>query len=181
MIPEETMPFDGLRLAWLPEDMTAALAASGLRPVDPVLLEHHKAEQVRQHPASWVYRHSGAVLAAQGAMLLLAAGAFCALSSFGHPEWATSLGLLAVALMMMPLMMRVRGPARWQERRLDGLEEVHPMVRARAAQLSRQLPEATYAIGELIQDRVTLDPYLVAEHRGKRVILGIWDGGSLIA
>jgi hypothetical protein len=36
-------------------------------------------------------------------------------------------------------------------------------------------------LGELIQDRITLDPYLVAEYGEDRAVLGIWDGDTLIA
>ena len=36
-------------------------------------------------------------------------------------------------------------------------------------------------MGELIQDRTTLDPYLVVEYQNERAVLGIWNGGQLIA
>jgi hypothetical protein len=176
------MPFDGTKLAPSAEDALAlACAVSGLTAIDPAALERHKAEQIERHPPGWFYRHGKAVVLAQGALLLVAAGGFCALSSSGQSDWGVAFGLTALGLMMLPMFLPVPGPAQWRERAVDDLDEVHPAVRERALRLSRQLDGVGFRLGELFQDRVTLDPYLVADYRGARTVIGIWDGETLIA
>ena len=36
-------------------------------------------------------------------------------------------------------------------------------------------------LGELLQEQVVLDPYLLLRYRGERVCLGIWDGRRVVA
>jgi hypothetical protein len=176
------MPFDGTKLAPSAEDALAlACAVSGLTAIDAHTLEQHKTAQIARHPPGWMYRHGKAVVLGQGALLLIAAGGFCALSSNGQSAWGVAIGLLALCLMLLPMFLPVRGPAQWRERAADGLDGVHPAVRERALRLSRQLDGVSFALGELFQDRVTLDPYLVADYRGARAVLGIWDEETLIA
>jgi hypothetical protein len=176
------MPFDGTKLAPSAEDALAlACAVSGLTAIDPAALERHKAEQIERHPPGWMYQHGKAVVLAQGLLLLIAAGSFCALSSSGQSACGVTIGLVTLGLMLLPMFLAVRGPAQWRERAADGLDEVHPAVRERALRLTRQLDDVGFALGELVQDRVTLDPYLVADYRGARAVLGIWDGETLIA
>jgi len=176
------MPFDGLKPALSAEDALAtAFAAAGVGMIAPQLLASHKAKQLQRYEPSRFYRHGAALVLAQCALLLIAAGGFCALSSSGHPWLGSAVGAFALALLLAPLKLRVRGPARWRERRVRTLDGVHPEIRARAQRLTRQIPELDYRVGELIQDEVTLDPYLIAEYRGERAVVGIWDGASLIA
>jgi hypothetical protein len=176
------MPFDGTKLAPSAEDALAlACAVSGVAAIDPDALERHKAAEMERHPPGWMYRHGKAVVLAQGALLLIAAGSFCALSSNGRLASGVAVGLICLCLMMLPMFLPVRGPAQWRERAADGLDGVHPAVRERALRLSRRLDGVSFALGELFQDRVTLDPYLVADYRGVRAVVGIWDGETLIA
>ncbi len=176
------MPFDGTKLAPSAEDALAiAFATSGLAMIEPDALEKHKAAQIARHPPGWMYRHGKAVVLAQGALLLVAAGSFCALSSGSQSAWGAAVGLFALVLIMLPLLLPVRGPAQWRERAVADLDEVHPVVRDRALRLARRLDEVSFRLGELTQERVILDPYLIADHRGARAVLGIWDGETLIA
>ena len=50
-----------------------------------------------------------------------------------------------------------------------------------ARALHRDLPGSTLILGELLQEEVVLDPYLLLEFDGECVCLGIWDGARIIA
>ena len=54
-------------------------------------------------------------------------------------------------------------------------------IRGFAHTVKREFPPARLIIGELRQDTVVLDPYLIAEYGDDRVVLGIWDGEQVIA
>ena len=60
-------------------------------------------------------------------------------------------------------------------------KQVHPVIRESALRLQEKLPGVKFKLGELIQDRVTLDPHLIAEYDGEQAVLGIWEGEKLIA
>ncbi len=176
------MPFDGSQLV-LPARslLQAAMSEAGLAPIDAAFLDEHKARQVREHPPGWIYRHSHILLPVQALVLLAGLASYGLLCSINQAIWGLGVGLVTFGLAVASLSMRVRGPAQWQERPEDDLLAVPPEVRAAAERLKDVLPETEFIIGELFQDRIRLDPYLLAEYRGARVVLGIWDGDRLIA
>jgi len=51
------MPFDGRTPALTIQPLEAALTQSGIEPIDSRVLDAHKAEELRRHPASWFYQH----------------------------------------------------------------------------------------------------------------------------
>lgn len=176
------MPFDGVILAPSADDVLAAgCAASGIARLDYDRLERHKAEQILRHVPSWRYRHRGGMLLAQAFGLALGVSGFMLLSDSGTPEAGLALLLVTLGLAVVPMLLPSRGPAAWRERDATTFEDVHPEICARAMRLKAQLPDVTFRIGELYQERVLLDPYLLADHRGATVILGIWDGDRIIA
>ncbi len=176
------MPFDGANLVLSAQEvLDSALSADGLEPVEPRLLARHMAEQVRRHPAGWAYRHQRAAELAQVAVLMAGVVAFIALFAANRVSWGSAAALTAFALGLLPLLAPVKGPARWRERSIDDLHEVPAMIREPALRLQGRLPEVSFVVGELYQDRIKLDPYLLAEYRDARAILGIWDGNRLIA
>ena len=91
------------------------------------------------------------------------------------------LWLFTLAFAIAQSAITVRGPALWRERAIMNLDVVHPAIRAAARRLQKRLPGVSFQLGELTQDRVTLDPYLIAEYGNERAILGIWDGDRLIS
>lgn len=176
------MPFDGASFALSDDDvLETAIIASGLEPIGPCLLERHKAEQVRRHPPGWAYRHQQAVALGQVAVLLASVSLFVFLLSADLIPWGVAAGLTMFALGSAALFVPVTGPARWRERAAEDLREVPLEIRKSAEQLQRRLPAVGFVVGELYQDRIRLDPYLVAEYGGARVVLGIWDGDNVIA
>jgi hypothetical protein len=181
------MPFDGVnlgaeKLLLSPQaTLESALSASGLKPVEPGLLARHMAEQVRRHPPGWAYRHQRAVELAQVAVLVAGVVAFVGLFSADRVIWGAAAALAAFGTGILPMLVPTSGPAWWREREIDDLREVPAEIRERALRLQRRLPELSYTVGELYQDRVRLDPYLLVEYGEARAILGIWDGDEVIA
>ncbi len=172
-------PFDKARSS-AQEILERAASASGIAMLDPRFLEAHKADQIRRHPASWIHRHSVAVQVCQPILLLAGVMGFGLLGAEGYMIPAIACLVLTFPLAIVPLLMSVRGPARWEEIWEPDLKLVHPEVRERALRLKVNLPQTCLVLGELYQDRTRLDPYLVAEYRGARILLGIWDEETLI-
>jgi hypothetical protein len=176
------MPFDGATFVLSEQDvLESAMSASGLEPVDPCFLYRHKAEQIRLHPPGWAYRHQQAVALAQVAVLLASVGLFVVLLSAHLIPSGVGAGLAMFGLGSSALFLPVKGPARWRERATDDPREAPPAIREAALRLQRRLPEIGFVVGELFQDRIRLDPYLVAKYGNARVVLGIWDGHEVIA
>ena len=175
------MPFDGATLAFSAEDaLDAACAASGVVRIDYDTLERHKAVQLLAHPPGWGYRHRAAVVLAQAAVLAIGVMLFMLLSAHDGGEAGLNCLFGALGIAALPMLLRARGPARWAEREAPTLEGVHPEIRERALRLKERLPEAGFRVGELFQDRILLDPYLVIDHRGATAIVGIWEGERVI-
>ena len=176
------MPFDSLTLVPSARDLLAAAASrSGLNLIAPEALEAHKAAQLLQHPPSRLYRHRNALLLGQGLVLLGGIVAFFALSSADDYGLAFAACCAALVIAFSVMSIPVQAPAAWQERGLHDFGEVHPAIREAALRLQAQLPDVHFRIGELFQDRIRLDPYLVALHGEARIVLGIWDDERVIA
>ena len=173
------MPFDGAGLT--PRQMLESAAlADGIGIVDLGFLEAHKADQIGRHPPGWLYRHAFAVRFGQSFLLIGGAVALDLLGASGATALGIAVALLAFGLAVAPLFLATRGPARWEERLDWDLRQAHPAVRESALRLKQNLPQVRFFTGELFQERVKLDPYLVAEYRGARILLGIWDDERLI-
>ena len=50
-----------------------------------------------------------------------------------------------------------------------------------ARDVQREVRGAALVLGELLQEAVVLDPYLLLEYGAERVCLGIWDGRRIVA
>ncbi len=165
--------------------LAGALTYQGLEPVPLDLLKAHRDEQVRLNPPSFLYRHRWVAPGLTMASFLVSIGA-AALVGTSQAAVSVILGGMLPALAGIVLASRrVRGEAYWTERRVSehGLETAGvPRGIAEVAHgLKREFPTARLVLGELRQDTVLLDPYLVAEYGDERVVLGIWDGDAVIA
>ena len=176
------MPFDGATFRLSAQDvLEEAMSTSRLEAIDPCLLYRHKAEQVLRHPPGWAYRHQQAVALAQVGALLVSVALFVILLSANQAPWGFLGGMAMFALGSSVLFIPVKGPARWRERPIEDLRGVPAPIREAAEKLQRRVPRVGFVVGELYQERVKLDPYLLAEYRSGRVVLGIWDGDKIIA
>ncbi len=165
--------------------LTGALANLGITPISLDELDRHRLAQVRAHPASFLYRH-------RWIAPLLTVSSF-GVSVAGAAVVGTSVAAVSVILAgMLPALAgiilasrKVRGEAYWVERRLFerdlALAKVPPAIGRIARTVKREFPPARLILGELRQDTVVLDPYLIAECGDERVVLGIWDGDQVIA
>ena len=176
------MPFDGRTAALtIPNTLAAALTQSGIEPIESYVLDAHKAEELHRHPAGWFYRHRVAVQIAILALLIAVLVGVLALASLEHSVVGFAAAVILLGAVIAQSVLPVRGPALWRERTINDLRTVHPLLRDSARRLQQHLPGVSFTLGELIQDRITLDPYLVAEYGEDRAVLGIWDGDTLIA
>ncbi len=183
------MPFDGASFVGHRHDLSqlrherlqSVMFASGLKPIDPAFLARHKSDQIRRNPPGWAYRHQQAVALAQVAVLLASVSLFVILLSLHQVPWGFVGGVTMFALGSSVLFFPVKGPAQWRERELDDFSALPPAIRESAERLQDRLPSVGFVVGELFQEKVKLDPYLIAEYGNARVVLGIWDGDKVIA
>jgi hypothetical protein len=169
------MPFDGQNAALitLPDTLEAALIESAIETVEPHILDAHKAEEIRLNPAGWFYRRRVVVQITSIALLTVGTVAASALFVLVHVELGIGLLLLTLAFAIAQSTIRVRGSALWRERAIEDLNALHPVVREAAERLQERLPQVDFRLGELIQNRTILDPYLVAEYGDERAVLGM--------
>ncbi|HEX5326996.1 MAG TPA: hypothetical protein VFW75_10050 [Acetobacteraceae bacterium] len=165
--------------------LAEALDHLGITPVPLALLDAHRHEQVRIHPASFLYRH-------RWIAPLLTVSSF-AVSVAGAALVGTSVAAVSVILAgMLPALAgivlasrKVRGEAYWVEKRMLERDlataRVPAEIREIAHATKREFAPARLIVGELRQDTVVLDPYLIAEYGEVRAVLGIWDGEQVIA
>jgi hypothetical protein len=176
------MPFDSANFVLSPEEvLQAALSTSGLKPVEPRVLALHMSAEVRRHPPGLAYRHQRVVELVQVAVLVTGVVLFVGLFSADHVGWGAVAALAAFGSGILPMLVPTKGPARWRERVVEDLHDVPAPIRDPALRLRRQIPEVNFVVGELYQDRIRLDPYLLVEYGDARAIVGIWDGDRVIA
>ena len=187
------MPFDDLLSRHRHLTLDAYLTEIGVTPVPMSVLEAHKAEQVRLHPANPLATRTP----------YLAMGAATALGLFAL-SWAThgSVEAIAVPIILMMgfgasalsfifvssfcdlLNIRLRGKAEWSETDIYyymRLNDVPPAIREVADHVRRYAPETGLRYGQLVQRSELLDPYIVVRLGDERACLGIWDGDRVIA
>lgn len=187
----------------MPLDMTTIRLAdvAGWHSVTPVpleILEAHKRAEVNKHPGYRYYRLIPVVL--NVAYLTVALGVIGFIPIFlsqafdveGDLLLALSVtfiicgtcALYFVSLGFSRLADNVQfyGPATWSEREIS-LEDLDApkSIKLVARQIMQDDDgDMRLVLGELTQASVTLDPYLVIERNGERIILGIWDGDRII-
>lgn len=183
------MPFDALLVPVRPRPLSAVLEEYGVEPVSfDVLAAHKRAQLERFAPSFWHHHQTWLPVGLVGSVGCMAASGGVAnnllpgslLSSWLSLGWMGVLGLLVVFGVF-----RVSAGATWEERRvapeLLGQVGVPTEIARLARVLCRHLPDATLILGELVQEEVVLDPYLLLQWEGQRICLGIWDGTTVLA
>lgn len=164
------------------------LHALGIRPVPMEQLTAYKAEQVRLHPKHLLMRpwFSLTLVAVYTIGWIYKADPF---KFIGAPWWTwvmVGIGcvvmgavLTAVTFMIISIGFnatgtKVKTQAYWKEG--DAFLPALPReIRAVARQISTHMPAATFRVGELIQNEVVIDPYLLVRFKGETACIGIWD------
>jgi len=183
------MPFDALIAPAAPKPLALLLEEHDIAPVPLQALASHCQAQLDRFAPSFWYRHQTwlpvGLIGSVGCMAA-SGGLSHAMMSDPLPSSWLSLGWLSVmALLILFGVFRVSAGARWEERWV-GLDElrragVPEPIASRARLLLRAAPGAALILGELKQEEVVLDPYLLFERDGERVCLGIWDDRQIIA
>ena len=179
------MPFDAL-VGFERRTLAEALDRLAIAPVSWQRLDAHKRAQLSHFaPSFWHAHQTWLPIGLVGSVGCMAASgglanrmAFSNTASLLTLAWMGVIGLLIVFGVF-----RAHGGADWQERCITpaALRHVPPPIAAVARALQEDLPDAALILGELKRQEVVLDPYLLLEHDGGRVCLGIWDGTRIIA
>lgn len=192
------MPFDGLLLTRAALPLARAAAALDISGIDPMVLAAHKRAECARHPGGFIFRHRSqlalltSLLALAGVIdFLLSPDIYATLD----PTWRMNLTLAGFWLILPLLLLEtipVRGPASWKETphlaRYFSSAAV-PMPAAvvdLATALQRELGEQTHTcvfiVGELRQETVLLDPYLIIKDRatGEQMVLAIWNDQTIL-
>lgn len=183
------MPFDAFVALERQKPLREILADQGIEPVSLETLAAHKQAQVRRFGPSFWYRHQAMVpTALLGSVAGMAANVGLVQQIGSGSSWccALILGWMCIIAMLIGVgVVRVRAGSHWEERwaPIGWLDDLGVPKRianvARAA--CRETPGSTLIMGELVQERVILDPYLLLERGGELICLGIWDDRQIIA
>jgi len=186
------MPFDAM--AFQPASLTDYMAGIGVTPVPMEVLKDHKRRQVEKHPESLALRPVTYLVAGifigvgctvrtvmvvgipSGHLQMMA----LAMIAFLYTFLGMMVSFLGTTLIAHLFGITVRGKARWVESLLWRHRSIPPAIRDVIRRTDNSLP-GTIIYGELVQNQVVLDPYIVVEMKGERVCLGIWEGSKIIA
>jgi hypothetical protein len=184
------VPFDALLAPSEPKTLAQALDDRCVVPIALARLTAHKLAQLARYQPSFWQRHEawlpialvGSVgcMAASGGLTRGFAADASLLGSAPSLIWMSSFALLLVFGVF-----RVRAGAYWRERgvAVEDLERVGVPgdVAATARLVHRDLRGCGLVLGELVQQEVVVDPYLIVTYDGEMACLGIWDEDGMIA
>jgi hypothetical protein len=184
------MPFDALLFTPARPRLLAELFDEhGAEPVPMAALAAHKQAQLERFAPSFWHQHQTWLpvgLIGSVACMALSGGITNRMMPGSLvPSWLSLLWLSVMTLLIVFGVFRVSAGAQWEERFVsaDMLIElgVPPRIAWLARDLQRDAQRATLILGELKQQEVVLDPYLLLECGSERICLGIWDERRIIA
>ena len=184
------MPFDALVAPAQPLLLSDVIADRGIAPVSQEVLAAHKQAQLDRFAPSFWYRHQPvlpAALLGSVACMAVSGGLSQRMMEDGSAVsgWLTLAWMSVIAMLIGAGVFRVRAGSHWEERWvpvewLRGLGVPEPIA-ALAREAYREVPGTAIILGELKQEHVVLDPYLLVERDGEQVCLGIWEGDTIVA
>jgi hypothetical protein len=183
------MPFDALLAPPRPRLLAELLDDHGAMPVPLEALAAHKRAQLERFaPSFWHQHQTWLPVGLMGSVACMATSGGIAngmLPGSLLPSWLSLFWLGVMTLLIVFGVFRVSAGARWEERSVAAEELAASGVPARIARLGcalqRGSPDTTLVLGELLQEQVVLDPYLLVQRGNECVCLGIWDGERIIA
>jgi hypothetical protein len=167
------MPFDGLTHGLPP--LAALLRRHHLEPISDDKLRAHKEMEVRRHPANYLHKNPNAIWSVMSVGVVFVIIEYAMSLMLGYPNLIVVGMLVSIALVIYLNLARARGPAYWQEEWTDCLLAVPEPIAHLAERLKTDNPNVAFYIGELKQDHLVLDPYLLVRLGGETACLGIWD------
>ena len=183
------MPFDALVAPTRLKTLAEVLLDHGVSPVSPQTLAGHKQAQLEKfRPGFWQQHQTWLPVGLLGSVGCMAAsGGFAnrLMPASVIPSWLTLTWMCVIALLVVFGVFRGHAGSHWEERWvagawLRGLGVPEPIA-AIALSLHRDAPGSSLLLGELIEEEIVLDPYLLLVQDGEAVCLGIWDGGRIVA
>ena len=183
------MPFDALVAPTRLKTLAEILRDHGLTPVSQqVLAEHKRAQLEKFRPGFWQQHQTWLPIGLLGSVGCMAAsGGFAnrLMPASVLPSWLTLVWMCVIVLLVVFGVFRGHAGSHWEERWvaggwLRGLGVPEPIA-AIALSLHRDAPGSSLMLGELIEEEIVLDPYLLLVQDGESVCLGIWDGGRIVA
>jgi hypothetical protein len=184
------VPFDALLAPPEPGTLAQALDDRCIVPIDLASLAAHKhAQLARYQPSFWQRNEAWLPIALVGSIGCMAAsggltrGMAAGTSLLG---WCpTLIWMSSFALLIVFGVFRVRAGAYWQERPVP-VEDLTRLgiprdIAATAKLLHGDLPGSELVLGELMQQQVVVDPYLMVVCHDEVACLGIWDETGVIA
>jgi hypothetical protein len=184
------MPFDALLAPPEPRTLAQTLDDRRIVPIGwPSLAAHKQAQLARYQPSFWQRHEAWLPIALVGSVGCMAASGGLThqiVAATSLLSWSPTLIWMGFfALLIVFGVFRVRAGAYWHERNvpvedLDRLG-VPQEIAATARTLYRDVPGSELILGELIQQEVVLDPYLILACNTEMACLGIWDDAGMIA
>jgi hypothetical protein len=182
------MPFDALVAVTRQSALSDTLDDHGLNPVSWETLAAHKSAQQRRYGPSFWYRHQAAV-----SIILVAASPIAGAIAGASGGFTAHSGVLAitgsfmwmcmVALITGTGLVRLRAGSYWEEREVAAsfLADVPEPIARIARLLHDDAPGSRLILGELKRQETVLDPYLLIEHGGECVCVGVWENDRVVA
>jgi hypothetical protein len=184
------VPFDALLAPPEPTTLAQALDDRCIVPIGLASLAAHKQAQLARYQPSFWHRHEAwlpiALIGSVGCMAANGGLTRGMVADASLAAWCpTLIWMSSFALLIVFGVFRVRAGAYWQERSVP-VEHLNRLgvpgdIAATARVLHRELPGSDLILGELVQQEVVLDPYLVLLHNNEMACLGIWDDTGVIA
>lgn len=183
------MPFDSnvgyanSHVTVSPRTINDGVVAAGLKPISMDVLKRYKEEQVRKHPGNPLAQLSGQVMLLGGMTLMITFMVIGLFFMTGLPSLLVGVILplpTAIGYVILMDRVKVKRPAQWTE---SGFYYGVPakIDEALAKLISTGVVRGV-RVGVLYQDKVALDPYLLAYDAYDNIVcLGIWDGDEIIA
>lgn len=183
------MPFDAMPAPRPPGTLGQILDRYGAAPVSLDVLSAHKRTQLERFAPGFWNRHQAwlpvGLIGSVFCMAMSGGIANRALPNSLLPSWLSLFWLGVMTLLIVFGVFRLSAGARWEERPAapDMLLQLGvPLPIARLARdLQQEAKGSGLVLGELLQEEVVLDPYLLLEQGSERVCLGIWDGRRIVA
>lgn len=184
------MPFDALLAPPEPRTLGQTLDDRCIVPIGWAHLAAHKQAQLARYQPSFWQRHEAwlpiALVGSIGCMAASGGLTHQIVADASLLSWCpTLIWMSSFALLIVFGVFRVRAGAYWQERSvpvedLDRLG-VPAEIATTARTLHSDVPGSELVLGELVQQEVVLDPYLIVTCDAEMACLGIWDEQGVIA
>ena len=191
------VPFDSLSLG---NNLAQTIADLGIVPIPMDELVAYKAAEIIKHPPSII----GDFIEKQGILIFFIVNYTIIISSviafiffcftvISFMSDATLSPFCFIATFTFSLFASItelvyrgygpkfRGSAKWTETycQINTHHIPHPIT-VIARDVITLLPNCRLIIGTLIQNKTDLDPYLIVDHHGDKIVLGIWNDDGII-